>query len=188
MNNNEELNNSELVTLAVYLLGGSTNFVDVEDIAIEVFSLAPNKFSWKKHKDQIDIKIVQYSLHSACKKNLGYLQGSARHGYILTKTGLQWVQKIDDDARLTTKSRKSSSADLLEKEKARLERTQANLKFINGDFEKINIIDFREFTRVNDYFPKFVRDERYAKIENAVAGNEKLKMVWDFLKNKFMES
>src|SRR3990172_3061396 len=171
MNNNEELNNSELVTLAVYLVGGSTNFVDVEDIAIEVFSLAPNRFSWKKYKDQIDIKIVQYSLHSACKKNLGYLKGSAKYGYILTKTGLEWAQKIDEDRKLTTKPRRSSSADLLEKEKARLERTQANLKFINGDFEKINNIDFREFTRVNDYFPKYVRDERYARIENAVAGD-----------------
>ena len=61
------------------------------------------------------------------------------------------------------------------------------LKFINGKSEEINNVDFREFTRVNDYFPKNVREEKYAKIENAVRDDEKLSATWEFLKEKFPE-
>ena len=74
----------------------------------------------------------------------------------------------------------------MSKEKLRLERTKAYLKYMRIR-QNINEIDFREFTRVNDYFPHHLREQRYAKIENAVRGDEQLMKTWEFLKKKFKE-
>ena len=56
----DELSNPEILTLVVYLLGGTTVPVDLEDAAIEAFKLAPKKFSWIKYDDRIDLRIVHY--------------------------------------------------------------------------------------------------------------------------------
>ena len=39
------LSNHEIVTLAVYLLGGDTQHVDTEAIAVKVNELAPGRFT-----------------------------------------------------------------------------------------------------------------------------------------------
>jgi hypothetical protein len=187
MSSSESYTNVELVTLAIYLLGGSANAIDVEDVAVEAYKLAPQRFSWKKYTDQIDIKIVQYSIQGACKEKPGYVNGGAKFGYMLTKAGLSWAEQNANQTEEGKKPRKFSMVDLLEKEKYRLSKSQAYIKFVNGKVKEINNVDFREFTRVNDYFPKNVREEKYAKIENAVRDDEKLRATWEFLKDKFPE-
>jgi hypothetical protein len=187
MKNHDEYSNVELVTLVLYQLGGSTSVVDLEDVAVEVHKLAPNRFSWKKYADQIDIKIVQYSLSDACKKKYGYAKGGSKFGYMLTTTGVEWAEKADGYIDKSLKSRKFSSTDLVEKEKTRLLKSQAYVKFISNETSNINSVDFREFTRVNDFFPKHVKQEKYSKIENVVKDDDGLKKVWGFLKSKFLE-
>jgi len=39
--------NREIVTLAVYLLGGDAHWVDTEDIAKKANELAPGRFTWR---------------------------------------------------------------------------------------------------------------------------------------------
>jgi hypothetical protein len=43
------LSNHEIVTLAVYLLGGDTQHVDTEDIAVKANEIAPRRFTWRLH-------------------------------------------------------------------------------------------------------------------------------------------
>lgn len=183
----DELSNPEILTLAVYLRGGTVSPVDLEDAAIEAFALAPKKFSWKKYEDQIDLRIVQYALQDAAKPNIKFLKGDSKHGYMLTQIGLEWAEKFDENKQVSTTSRKLSPSDLILKEQIRLKNTRAYEKFRNSDEEKITIMDFREFTRVNDYFPEHLRKQRYAKIDNAVKDDVDLKNVWDFMKTKFAE-
>jgi hypothetical protein len=183
----DELSNAEILTLVVYLLDGTVTPVDLEDAAIEAFQLAPKKFSWIKYDDRIDLRIVQYALQDACKTNMKYLKGSSKHGYMLTKTGLEWAKRVAKIDPSTSTSRKSSPSDLIDKEKIRLQKTQAYEKFSNGESEKITVIDFREFTRVNDYFPEHIRKQRYDKIENVAKDDAGLKGVWEFLKSRFIE-
>jgi len=187
MGNQDELNNPQLVTIALYNLGGSVNPVDLEDIAIEAYKLAPTRFSWKKYADRIDLRIVLYSLNDAIKSDTGYVSGSSKHGYMVTEAGLQWLEQQNDSNVSTSTSRKLSTADLVTRERLRLERTNAYLKFINNVQDQITIIDFREFTRVNDYFPKHLKEQRYAKLENVVRDDERLRNTWEFLKKKFQE-
>lgn len=183
----DELSNPEILTLVVYLLDGTIAPVDLEDAAIEAFKLAPKKFSWIKYDDRIDLRIIEYALRAACRPGMKYLKGSNKHGYMLTQKGLEWAEKFDDEKQISTTSRKLSPSDLVLKEQIRLKSTNAYKKFKDGDKEKITIMDFREFTRVNDYFPEHIRKQRHAKIDNAVKDDIDLKSVWNFIKTKFEE-
>ncbi len=183
----DELSNPEILTLVVYLLDGTIAPVDLEDAAIEAFKLAPKKFSWIKYDDRIDLRIIEYALRAACRPNMKYLKGSNKHGYMLTQKGLEWVEKFDDEKQMSTTSRKLSPSDLALKEQIRLKGTNAYKKFKDGNKAKITIMDFREFTRVNDYFPEHIRKQRYAKIDNAVKDDIELTNVWNFIKTKFEE-
>jgi hypothetical protein len=44
------LSNAELIPLALYQLGGSGQFFDVEDIYLRCYDLAPERFGWRKHR------------------------------------------------------------------------------------------------------------------------------------------
>ena len=56
------LSNHEIVTLAVYLLGGDTQYVDTEDAAVKANELAPGRFTWRKCRDQINNNPVRKRL------------------------------------------------------------------------------------------------------------------------------
>jgi len=187
MDLHNELSNVEILTLVIYWLGGAATPVDLEDAAIEAFNLAPKKFSWIKYADQIDLRIVQYAIRDACKPDIKYLKGTSKHGYMLTELGLEWAKKFDKKKQLSTASRKMSPSDLIDKEIMRLQATRAYQKFTAGEKDKITNMDFREFTRVNDYFPEHIRKQRYSKIDNAVIDDANLKKVWFFIKKKFAE-
>ena len=51
----KEFTNIELVTLAVYMLGGKEKYIDAEDVAMKVNEIVPGRFSWKKYRDQVNI-------------------------------------------------------------------------------------------------------------------------------------
>jgi hypothetical protein len=83
----------EIVTLAVYLLGGDQNAVDTEDAAIKAHQLAPGCFTWRKYPDQINLELVRANLSNAKKPQNGeLLLGSGRTGWSLTKAGLKWAR------------------------------------------------------------------------------------------------
>ena len=185
-----KLSNMHIVTLSVSKLGGATKAVDVEDIAIEAYDISPDKFSWRKYPERIDLRVVQYALKDASseKKGTPLLQGSVKHGYLLTKVGMEWIEsnKNTDFGETRGVARKQSVVDKLSLEKARLLISTALVKFEAGNFEDIKVTDFQEFARVNDYFPEHIRQKRYVVIDNAVQGSSKLEDLWAFLMKKFV--
>ena len=90
----KSLANHEIVTLAVYLLGGESQPVDAEDIAIKANEIAPKRFSWRKYPDQINLESVRKRLWDARKPEKGsYLTGSDRQGWLLTQNGLRFAKE-----------------------------------------------------------------------------------------------
>lgn len=63
----KDLSNHEIVTLAVFLLGGDSQRIDTEDTAIKANELAPRRFTWRKYPDQINIETVRKRLWDARK-------------------------------------------------------------------------------------------------------------------------
>ncbi len=84
--------NVDAVVLALYLLGGHSKAVDTEDVAKKAHEIAPDRFSWKKYSDQINLELVRVSLSDGKKESLGELiEGSGRDGWRLTPKGARWA-------------------------------------------------------------------------------------------------
>ena len=97
---------SEIVTLAVFLLGGDQRAIDTEDVAVKAHDLAPGRFSWKKHPEQINLELIRVYLSDAKKQDKGtMLSGSGRAGWRLTQNGLKWAQDAAKNAPHTDLSR-----------------------------------------------------------------------------------
>ena len=74
-------NNPELLIWALFLLGGSDNFVDVEELFIKSFELAPARLSWRTRQDIPDYK--------KCSKALQEIEDKKRslHSHLFEKQG-----------------------------------------------------------------------------------------------------
>lgn len=84
----------QLVSLALYLLGGAGTVVDTEDVAVRADQLAPGRFSWRKYPDQINLELVRVALNDARKKEAGGLvRGTGRGGWSLTVAGRRWAEE-----------------------------------------------------------------------------------------------
>ena len=89
----ESLSQAEIVTLAVFLVGGDRKPVDTEDVAIKAHDLAPSRFSWRKYTQQINLELVRVSLSDAKKPKYGeLLDGPGEKGWTLTPAGLEWAR------------------------------------------------------------------------------------------------
>ncbi len=85
---------TQLVSLALYLLGGAGTVVDTEDIAVRVNELAPGRFVWRKYPDQINLELVRVALNNARNKAAGALvNGTGRTGWSLTVVGQRWAEE-----------------------------------------------------------------------------------------------
>lgn len=59
------LTQAELVTVAVYLLGGELRKIDTEDTAMKAHEIAPGRFAWRKYPGQINLELVRVALSDA---------------------------------------------------------------------------------------------------------------------------
>jgi hypothetical protein len=171
MRNAESLSNLEIVCVAAYLLGGEHHLVDIEDIALRAYDIAPTRFCWRRYPDKVDLRAIQYALKNAVSGDRALLEGSIKRGYMLTPRGLAWAQANGIRSEMGG-SRKASVDEALDQERLRLVHTKAYRLFASGRAEAIEMRDFEEFARVNDYFPDHLRQERFRRLDHAVGGNQ----------------
>lgn len=118
--------NRELVLYALYLIGGDTNRVHTEDIAVKCHELFPDSFSWVRYPALADKDIVRIALADARKaKNGSLVEGRTGRrnrqrpddGWRLTEAGLAWVMQRagEFDAERGSASLKEHRQDLLRK-------------------------------------------------------------------------
>ncbi len=118
---------SEIVTLAVYLLGGDQRAIDTEDVAVKAHELAPGRFCWKKYPEQINLELIRVYLSDAKKQDKGImLSGSGRTGWRLTQNGLKWAQNAAKNAPTTdhSRGRSQSRAGSVDEQRWRRERAR----------------------------------------------------------------
>ena len=107
--------------------------VDTEDAAIKCHELAPELFSWRKYKEQINLELVRVCLSDAKKKKNGSLvSGSGREGWRLTSRGLDWFRAQGERVTSAKKGllRQVSTAGSIDsvrrqRERARIEQSAA---------------------------------------------------------------
>ena len=90
-----KLSNQEIVTIALYNLGGGIGSFDIETIAKEADKLAPGRFRWKTDPDMISDSNTWDALSNARKKKFILQQAQEKNtdSYLLTEEGIQFAKK-----------------------------------------------------------------------------------------------
>ena len=154
----KEIGQSEIVTLAVYQLGGAQRFIDTEDVAIKAFELAPRRFGWRKYPKQINLELVRVCLSNAKKPDKGtLLRGSGRKGWALTATGNKWIEAnlklLECDFSLgSNESRRAGSVDTVrtDRESKRLQSSAAWRQWQENP-QSVKATQAKEIFRIDSY-------------------------------------
>lgn len=164
------LSNHEIVTLAVFLLGGDSQRIDTEDAAMKANELAPRRFTWRKYPKQINIETVRKRLWDARKPEKGgYLVGSDKAGWSLTQAGLSFARSkvsVLDRASLTRKPLNTKERNWFRRERERMLGSEAYQKFAVGESDKISIQEAQAFFRVDAYVTGEARSEKLLRARN----------------------
>jgi len=175
------LTQTELVTWAVYLLGGSQKRVDTEDVAVKVFSLARQRFSWRKYPDQINLELVRVYLSAAKDAEHGeMLVGSGRTGWSLTRKGLMWVrtageeiQKRHEIAADRVSNAGSIDASRRARERKRILSMPAWSRWENGE-RSVVAEEAREVFRIDSYSTSSVREAKMTRMRAMFSDDEQI--------------
>jgi hypothetical protein len=170
------LSNHEIVTLAVYLLGGDSRPADAEDIAVKADEIAPKRFTWRKYPKQINLESVRKRLWDARKPEKGgYLTGSDRQGWLLTEEGLEFAKnhlRDIDGANLSRNPLSLREKQWLRNERIRMLGSEAFLKFRAG--EDVTPHEAEAFFRLDDYVMGDARSRKITRILNAFGTDQEL--------------
>ena len=88
----EPTTNSDVFLWALFELGGSDEFVDVEEVFLRAFELAPMRLSWRTRADIPDLKKCSKALRDIEAKKPGLLVKQGSDFRRLTVDGQQWVE------------------------------------------------------------------------------------------------
>jgi hypothetical protein len=166
----KDISNHEIVTMAVYMLGGKSRAIDTEDVAVKANELAPGRYTWRKHTDQINIELIRTYLSDAKKARCGrYLIGTGNEGWMLTEAGLTFAKENLDRlvaTDLTGERKTESEKRWLRRERVRLLGTSAFAKFRGGEENSITAEEASAFFRVDEYVAAGARQRKIARIVN----------------------
>lgn len=172
----ESFSNHEIVTLAVYLLGGETRSVDTEDIAVKANEVAPGRFSWRKYPEQINIENVRTFLSDAKKpKNGQYLTGSGKEGWLLTERGCEFArQRVSelDGIDLSKTRYTTSERQWINRERVRMLASEAFSKFQSG--KRVATSEAEAFFRLDEYVRGEARERRILRVVNTFGQDAEL--------------
>ena len=91
----DRASNSELFVWALFLLGGAERDVDVEEIYLKCFEIAPSRLGWRTKPQIPDYKKTSKALQSV-EAETEFIYKTHQYARRLTANGLQWIQNNVD--------------------------------------------------------------------------------------------
>jgi hypothetical protein len=172
------LSNIEIVTLAIYLLGGQSRFVDTEDIAVKANEIAPGRFTWVKYTDQINIHTIKTHLWDAKSERKGaLLLGSEKEGWMLSSSGYGLARtRAEALGSVKGKPKRISRADekWIRSERVRMLNSEAYRKFRTLGVGAVSREEAEGFFRLNSYVMGEARKRKISRIRNTFGGDADL--------------
>jgi hypothetical protein len=187
------LANHEIVTLAVYRLGGALQAVDTEDVAVESSKILPGRFSWRKHPSQISLDSVRKRLWDAQSKAKGfcYLRGSEREGWMLTEAGQHFaaanIDRVSAGASEATPRSNVNERNWIRQERKRMIESTAHQKIIAGRKDDITYLEAAAFFRIDEYVLGVARDRKILRLVHAFGADSVLGNSVHILGNRVRE-
>lgn len=158
------------MTLALHSLGGATELVDTEEVAMRVHELAPGRFSWRKYPEQINLELVRVFLSEAKSERSGALiAGSGRTGWSLTAAGRKWAEGPGQDLldRDLTRARSEKSAGSVDEVRWQRERVRLLALVAFAGWERgtqLTNADAESVFRIDRYVTGRSRDIKVARL------------------------
>lgn len=188
MTQTKPLSNHEVVTLAVYALGGESKPVDTEDIAVKANEMAPGRFSWRKYPGQINLETVRVYLSDAKKPTKGsYVMGKGSGGWMLTQEGLAFAKgRFGDiaDADLSRAPLSQKERAWLRSERARMLADPVTAKFRSLGFDGVNAEEAEALFRVDEYVRGQARERKIVRLLNSFRDDPELANILEALAPK----
>ncbi len=185
MKNKIKFANDEIVILALYLLGGHSKLIHLEEIAMKADEIAPGRFRWIHNKEMISDSNIWDALSNARqKKKKGQFVTSSKSSWILTDQGINFAKKNINkiDRTINTKEREDPTI--------RKKRNLALTRIINSQAykllneKKVNEIlldNLEEVFKINDYMTENKKIERIQSLKSLFLNDTKtLKIIKSF--------
>jgi len=173
----ERLSAWQLVVLAVARCGGAMKSVDTEDVAIAVHGLAPGRFSWRKHQDQINLEHVRVALSDAKKPKCGaLLTGSGDAGWMLSAAGKAFVDSQPQRSSATAVASRLSTEEkrLRSRELARIREHPVIQACIADSTHSPSVRDAELVFRIDSYVVGIDRRRKIDRLINMLGDDERL--------------
>lgn len=179
----------DVVIVALANLGGATQAVDIEDVAIEAHRLVPHRFGWRRHPEQVDLAGVRDGLSDARKPENGSLVvGERKQGWILTPAGVsvagqlrELVQGGSDDGRVRL------DVSVRAAERLRVLRSRALQKTDAGRIDDVTAQEVRELLRIDPYVSESKYRQRLSIVVNAFADEPAIRSTIEELERRLRE-
>ena len=131
-------NNSDLTVYACYLAGGYERWLDVEELYLKAFALAPSRLSWRTRRDLPDYKkcnrIFEASDPTRGKNLQQLILKQGKYKCKLSEEGYAWCKQYETVLRSLYKGGVVPTAAVQEASRTirYVEKTDAFKKFINS--------------------------------------------------------
>jgi hypothetical protein len=178
-----------VVVVALANLEGASMPVDIEDVAIEAHRLAPHRFGWRRHPDQVDLAGVRDGLSDARKRENGALVvGDRKQGWTLTPTGVAVAERVRALVESTAdEDRIRLDAPVRAAERLRVLRSRALRKAEEGHVEDVTAQEVRELLRIDPYVTEEKYQQRLSIVLNAFADEPQIRSMIEELERRLSE-
>jgi hypothetical protein len=176
-------NNPELLIWSLFLLGGSDNYVDVEELFIKSFELAPARLSWRTRQDIPDYKKCSKALQEVEDRKRSQLfhlfekQGAYKRK--LSSAGVEWVTQYSNVLATLYSGGIVPSAAVQEDSKALRRITDSDLfqNFLRSEFDDLNVYEISDLFRCLPDADQAIWKQRLDRVRNAAIRNGNTRVV-----------
>lgn len=173
-----EASNTDVFIWALYLLGGAHKSVDVEEIYLKTFEIAPLRFGWRTRPDIPNFKKTAKALQEIeAKSHYGLLQKLGANNRRLTEAGLKWIEDykpLFESLYASSKPVAPASNSGIAKSLRELKATEAWSQFVSK--ENIRLSSLAKAFKLSVSSPETIWADRFADLNNLakVANDDKI--------------
>jgi len=145
------LSNQDVFVWALHLLGGSDHPVDVEDIYLKCFELAPARLGWRTRPDLPDYKKTSKALQAVeAKTHVGLIVRVDQYNRRLSAAGRDWIQANSDVLIQRYSSANSVAATTRSPHERLRRRIRASHIFTESNLDLASIAEILECSPASD--------------------------------------
>lgn len=181
----------DIILSVLFLLEADKKMVDLETLTACCFRAFPSKFSMDRFPEYPRFDKVEKRMSEI--ESDGLVNKDETMHYKLTDRGVQWVKDNPEVIEIIKKEGLSFEQVMnynigereYEIEAKKLKKSEAYKKYIEGNKEKISIIDFMNFLKVDVYAKKELFDRKTMRIRSICLRDKELGHIFDYLENKY---